>query len=113
MWQFTCVAFCFNFGPDSFIVFSPFRTNLWVAESFAVQSQTVKGVRRHARGRMGEITYRYVNYYVRLEEGAPPPVYREEDTLNEIDPRRSLEEYIRGHRAKHVPYHTEKDPNYY
>ncbi len=35
--------------------------------------------------------------------GRHPLVYREEDTLNEIDPRRNLEEYIRRHRAKHVP----------
>ncbi len=32
-----------------------FKTNLWVAESFAVQSQIIKGVRRHARGRFGEV----------------------------------------------------------
>ncbi len=32
-----------------------YGTNLWVAESFAVQSLIVKGMRRHARGRMGEV----------------------------------------------------------
>ncbi len=35
-----------------------FRTNLWVAESFAVQSMIVKGIRRHARGRVGQVNCR-------------------------------------------------------
>lgn len=35
----------------------------------------MKGVRRHARMQMGEITYRYCHYFVRLEEGPPPENY--------------------------------------
>lgn len=35
----------------------------------------VKGVRRHAKGRIGMISYRYVNCYIRLEEGEPPADY--------------------------------------
>ncbi len=33
-----------------------FKTNLWVAESFASKGDVIKGVRRHARGRMGEVS---------------------------------------------------------
>jgi len=52
-----------------------FKNNLWVAESFAVKGKVLKGLRRHARGRMGIIHYRYMHYLLRLEEGAPPAQY--------------------------------------
>ena len=32
-----------------------FSTNLWVAECFATKAMAVKGVRRHARGRLGMV----------------------------------------------------------
>lgn len=32
-----------------------FRTNLWVAESFCVQSDIIKGIRRHRYGKLGEV----------------------------------------------------------
>jgi len=52
-----------------------FRSNLWVAESFTGKGLVVKGLRRHARGRMGFLSYRYTHYFVRLEEGPPPANY--------------------------------------
>lgn len=35
----------------------------------------MKGLRRHAKGRVGLIHYRYCNFYIRLEEGEPPADY--------------------------------------
>ncbi|XP_035721739.1 39S ribosomal protein L22, mitochondrial-like [Vespa mandarinia] len=52
-----------------------FKSNLWVAESFCGKGLVYKGIRRHARGRMGEVRYMYSNYFVRLEEGKPPENY--------------------------------------
>ncbi|XP_011882737.1 PREDICTED: 39S ribosomal protein L22, mitochondrial-like [Vollenhovia emeryi] len=52
-----------------------FKSNLWVAESFCTKGIVIKGLRRHARRRMGTIHYRYCHYYVRLEEGPPPKHY--------------------------------------
>ncbi|KAI4501570.1 hypothetical protein M0802_003447 [Mischocyttarus mexicanus] len=52
-----------------------FKSNLWVAESFCNKGIVIKGIRRHARARVGEIRYMYVNYFVRLEEGKPPKNY--------------------------------------
>lgn len=52
-----------------------FKSNLWVAESFATKGVVIKGLRRHAKGRIGRIKYRHCNYYVRLEEGKPPKHY--------------------------------------
>ena len=52
-----------------------FKSNLWVAESFATKGIVIKGIRRHARGRPGEVRYKYCHYFVRLEEGKPPKNY--------------------------------------
>lgn len=52
-----------------------FKTNLWIAESYATKAYVLKGYRRHARGRMGTIHYRYIHYFLRLEEGTPPKQY--------------------------------------
>ncbi|XP_055692106.1 39S ribosomal protein L22, mitochondrial [Lutzomyia longipalpis] len=52
-----------------------FRSNLWVAESFVGKGKYFKGIRRHARKRMGEVEYKHCHYFVRLEEGPPPENY--------------------------------------
>jgi len=79
-----------------------FRTNLWVAESFARKGMVMKGVRRHARGRIATIRYEYMHYFVRLEEGPPPPNFR---TVHhkKFDAQRMLAEYVQEHREKVIP----------
>ncbi|VEN41448.1 unnamed protein product [Callosobruchus maculatus] len=52
-----------------------FPSNMWVAESFCGKGQVIKGLRRHARRRVGIVEYKYVHYFVRLEEGKPPEHY--------------------------------------
>ncbi|OXU19891.1 hypothetical protein TSAR_009162 [Trichomalopsis sarcophagae] len=52
-----------------------FKSNLWVAESFCTKGYVIKGLRRHAKARTGEIRYTFCHYYVRLEEGKPPKDY--------------------------------------
>lgn len=64
-----------------------YKSNLWVAESFVGKGRVFKGVRRHARGRMGRVEYKHCHYFVRLEEGEPPKHYYKvpetpEDQLN-------------------------------
>lgn len=45
------------------------------AESFVGKGHHIKGFRRHAKSRMGEVEYKYCHYYIRLEEGQPPANY--------------------------------------
>ncbi|XP_037895846.1 39S ribosomal protein L22, mitochondrial [Glossina fuscipes] len=52
-----------------------YKSNLWIAESFVGKGRVFKGVRRHARGRTGEVRYKHCHYFVRLEEGEPPKNY--------------------------------------
>jgi large subunit ribosomal protein L22 len=80
-----------------------FGTDLWIAESFATKGMRVKGLRRHARGRMAAICYDYMHYHVRLEEGRPPKdywsVYR-----RPFNPHNMLEDWVAEHREKRAGY---------
>lgn len=59
-----------------FLVLQYYRFSLYFsAESFATKAMIIKGIRRHARGRIGIVHYRYCHYFVRLEEGKPPKHY--------------------------------------
>ncbi|VDN02342.1 unnamed protein product [Thelazia callipaeda] len=49
-----------------------FPSDMHVAEAFPIQCQIVKGFRRHARERITVTRYRYINIFVRLEEGDGP-----------------------------------------
>lgn len=54
---------------------------------------TIKGLRRHARKRPGMIDYRYIHYFVTLEEGPPPKQYHwSEDRSGEGLLKKWLEE---------------------
>ena len=79
-----------------------FATNMWVAEAFTNQAQIVKSMRRHARMRFGIIKHRYINFYVRLEEGKPPKHY-EEWKQDHWNSHQWLEHYMKEHRKKTVP----------
>jgi len=48
---------------------------------------------------------------VKLEEGKPPLQYKPD--YSKIDARKSLEKFVQEHRAKHMPYHREKDPFFF
>lgn len=76
-----------------------FGTNLWVAESFATKAMRIQGVRRHGRGRMAAISYDYMHYYVRLEEGKPPKDYWGAYNRG-FAPEKMLEEWVQAHRLK-------------
>ncbi|KAL7292110.1 hypothetical protein TKK_0014383 [Trichogramma kaykai] len=76
-----------------------FKSNLWVAESFCSKAFCVKGVRRHAKGRTGEIRYTFCHYFVRLEEGKPPTDYYK---LNPKTPDQQLEDWKEGLRKRKV-----------
>lgn len=76
-----------------------FKSNLWVAESFVSKGITIKGVRKHAKGRHGIIFYRYSHYFVRLEEGTPPKDYYWD--LPRDGPS-ALERYVEQLRARRI-----------
>jgi len=77
-----------------------FRSNLWVAESFAGKAMVVKGLRRHARARFGIIHYKYMHYFVKLEEGPPPKEFYDRE---KFEPREMLDRWLEEHRQKTIP----------
>ncbi|KAJ8724979.1 hypothetical protein PYW07_015937 [Mythimna separata] len=76
-----------------------FRSNLWVAESFSGQGMVIKGIRRHARGRMGEVRYQFSHYFVRLEEGKPPADYYK---INPLTPQEQLDNWLEQMRKRKI-----------
>ncbi|KAK9500283.1 hypothetical protein O3M35_001571 [Rhynocoris fuscipes] len=76
-----------------------YKTNLWIAESFVGKGNYIKGVRRHARGRVGKVEYKYCQYFVRLEEGKPPKNYY---NLPETDKESLLSKWIETMRNRRV-----------
>lgn len=78
-----------------------FKSNLWVAESFATKGIVMKGVRRHAKGRFGMVHYVHTHYFVRLEEGSPPAHFYLETapkTTNTL-----LSEWVDEMRQRRIP----------
>ncbi|KAI8440176.1 hypothetical protein MSG28_001566 [Choristoneura fumiferana] len=76
-----------------------FRSNLWIAESFSTKGKVIKGIRRHARGRMGEVRYIYSHYFVRLEEGKPPKDFYKS---NPLTPQQQLDKWMEQMRKRKV-----------
>jgi len=77
-----------------------YATNMWVAESFSDNFDNIKGLKRHKGGRISMMKYRYISYFVRLEEGIPPKHY-----YKESDPKTTkqwLEHYLQDHRKKYI-----------
>ncbi|XP_059474253.1 large ribosomal subunit protein uL22m [Neocloeon triangulifer] len=75
-----------------------FKSDLWIAESFVSKGQHFKGLRRHARMRMGEVRYQYNHYYVRLQQGPPPEHrFKPKPTGEEM-----LQKWIQKMRDRHV-----------
>ncbi|ELT89506.1 hypothetical protein CAPTEDRAFT_108853 [Capitella teleta] len=52
-----------------------FRSNLWIADSFATKAIRHKGYRKTALRGYKIIKYDYIHYFVRLREGRPPKHY--------------------------------------
>ncbi|XP_055704724.1 39S ribosomal protein L22, mitochondrial [Phlebotomus papatasi] len=75
-----------------------FKSNLWVAESFVGKAKYFKGIRRHARKRIGEVEYKHCHYFVRLEEGPPPANYYPAD----LTPEQQLDKWMDQMRKRRV-----------
>lgn len=59
----------------------------------------VKGIRRHARARLGKVRYQYSHYFVRLEEGKPPKDYYK---INSLTPQQQLDKWLEQMRKRKI-----------
>lgn len=81
----------------SFNYFLSFMT-ISTAESFVGKGLVVKGLRRHARRRVGRVEYKYCHYFVRLEEGKPPKDYYG----NKVTPEQQLNKWLEQKRKRKI-----------
>lgn len=70
-----------------------------LAESFATKGTVIKGIRRHAKRRTGEVRYMFTHYFVRLEEGTPPKDYY---LLNPRTPQQQLDDWLEQMRQRKI-----------
>ncbi|KAL3879527.1 hypothetical protein ACJMK2_031821 [Sinanodonta woodiana] len=77
-----------------------FKSNLWVESSHATKGIVIKGVRKHAKRRFGEVRYKFCHYFVRLREGRPPKHYLPPPMTG----YEKMEEYIREQRARRIAF---------
>ncbi|XP_016984422.1 39S ribosomal protein L22, mitochondrial [Drosophila rhopaloa] len=75
-----------------------YKSNLWIAESFVGKGRVFKGVRRHGRGRFGQVEYKHCHYFVRLEEGEPPQHYYQEPQT----PEQQYEHWLEQMRSRKI-----------
>lgn len=68
------------------------------AESFCTKGKVFKGVRRHARARVGKVEYFHCHYFLRLEEGSPPADYYGRQKT----PEQQLDEWMEGMRKRKI-----------
>uniref|UniRef100_A0A0M3IIR0 Large ribosomal subunit protein uL22m n=1 Tax=Ascaris lumbricoides TaxID=6252 RepID=A0A0M3IIR0_ASCLU len=78
-----------------------FPSEMHVAEAFPIQSEIIKGARRHAHEIWHTIRYRYIHVFVRLEEGEGPGTKRRERLK---DGWEKMEEYYAYLRSRQIKY---------
>lgn len=77
-----------------------YKSNMFIGECNSSKGLVVKGYRKHARYRFGEVRYFHVHLYVRLVEG-PPPAYFYHPVLTNRD---KLDHYIDDLRKRNIKF---------
>ncbi|CAD6199034.1 unnamed protein product [Caenorhabditis auriculariae] len=86
-------------ASDEFHIEYP--SKMYVADAFPIQSQIIKGSRRHAHENWNTIRYRYINIFVRLEEGPAPGFKAREKPKTGWDKMDDYYEYLRSRDLKY------------
>lgn len=75
-----------------------FKSDMWIEEAICGKGLVIKGLRKHARRRFGEIRYFYCHVMLKLTEGKPPKhYYRPERDGNDL-----LKKYYEDLRSRKV-----------
>ncbi|MCI4386324.1 hypothetical protein PGIGA_G00060990 [Pangasianodon gigas] len=74
-----------------------YKSNLYVAESFAGKGQYLKRIRYHGRGMFGIMDKVYCHYFVKLVEGTPP-------TVEQSTPFDQAKEYVEDLKNRTIIY---------
>ncbi|KAI1289726.1 39S ribosomal protein L22, mitochondrial [Halotydeus destructor] len=77
-----------------------YKSNMWVAEALATKGLVIKGFRKHARFRFGEVRYFHTHLCLQLVEGPPPPYYYHEPLTNKM----KLDRYVDDLRKRNLKF---------
>ncbi|PAV80056.1 hypothetical protein WR25_04890 [Diploscapter pachys] len=78
-----------------------YPSTMYVADAFAIQSEIVKGAKRHAHEVWHVHRYRYVHVFVRLEEGPPPPTAYRYPMPNGWEKMKKYVDYLHNRTVKY------------
>ncbi|VDD91846.1 unnamed protein product [Enterobius vermicularis] len=78
-----------------------FPSEMHVAEAFGIQCKIVKSSRRHAHEQWATLRHRYVNVFVRLEEGESPGLIDYTKNPNGWEQMEEYYQYLRGRTIKY------------
>lgn len=76
------------------------RSNMFIGACHTEKGLTLKGARKHAFYRMGEIKYYHTHVLVRLVEGPPPEDYH----LYNFSNTQKLEQYVEDLRRRNIKF---------
>lgn len=74
---------------------------MFVAEAFPIQCKILKGRKRHAHEMWTTTRYRYINLFVRLEEGNAPKHTGRQPALEGWDQMADYYKYLRNREIKY------------
>ncbi|CAJ0582692.1 unnamed protein product, partial [Mesorhabditis spiculigera] len=83
-----------------------YPSEMHVAEAFPVQSNIIKGARRHARENWHTVRHRYIHLFVRLEAGEGPAFRKREKPNGGWDHMRDYYSYLSDRSVKYGIAHT-------
>lgn len=76
-----------------------YKSNMWIEEAMCVKGLVIKGLRKHARMRFGQVNYFYCHFLVKLTEGeAPKHFYRPPKDGNDL-----LNDFYTELRSRKIP----------
>lgn len=79
-----------------------FRSNMYIDECFCTKGLVLKGMRKHAFYRMGEIRYFYLHFFVKLVEGQPPKEFYYDP--NPKTGEQKIQKFIDDMRSRKIEY---------
>ncbi|RWS11004.1 39S ribosomal protein L22-like protein [Dinothrombium tinctorium] len=78
-----------------------YKSNMYIGECFATKGLVIKGIRKHAFYRLGEVRYFHTHFFVRLVEGPPPTHYYLPPPKTN---KEKLQDYIDGLRKRNIKF---------
>ena len=81
-----------------------YKSKMWIADSYATKGLVIKGLRKHARMRYGQVRHFHCHYFVKLVEGDPPKDWTNRPDKVKKTTEERLDEYIENLRKRRIEF---------